>query len=81
MFVVDDVKVSSADYKVCEWNGVGYVIAFVPGNNWICTKEPVDEAGNDTDGILITETPEFITMSTEEEFKNDHVIYGLVGAL
>ena len=44
---------------------------FVPSNNGICTKAPIDEAGNDPDGILITETPEFITVSKVEELNTN----------
>ena len=36
---------------------------FVPINNGICTKAPVDEALNDPYGALITETTEFVTVS------------------
>ena len=35
----------------------------VPGNNRSCTKAPVEEAGDDPDGILITEDPEFNDVS------------------
>ena len=52
---------------------------FVPSNNGICAKEPFDGAINDPDGTLITETPEFIAVSTGEEFNSNYVIYGLVG--
>ena len=51
----------------------------LPNKNRGCTKAPVDEAVNDTDGILITETPEFIAVSTGEELNKNHVVYGLVG--
>ena len=40
--------------KVFEWNCVVDVIVFVPSNSGSCTKAPVDEEGNDPDGILIT---------------------------
>ena len=53
----------------------------IPGNNGICTQVPVDDAGDDPDGILITEAPDFITVSTEDELNADHVIYDLAGTL
>ena len=43
--------------------------------------EPVDEAVNDPDGVLITDTPEIVTVSTGEEFHTNYVIYGLLGTL
>ena len=43
--------------------------------------EPVDEAVNDPDGVLITETPEFIAVLTGYELNLNHDIYGLVGIL
>ena len=67
------------DDKVCECNGIGDVILFVPDNNWSCIKEPVDEVDNYPDSILITKTPEFIYISTVKDFNADHVIYDLVG--
>ena len=51
----------------------------ITGKNISFTQAPVDEAGYEPDGIFITEAPEFITVSTREEFNTDHVIYGLVG--
>ena len=57
MLVVDDVNYESPDDKVCEWNFVEDVLVLLPGNNRICTKAPADEAGDDTYGILIIETP------------------------
>ena len=36
----------------------------IPGKNSIFTQAPVDEAGDDPDGIFITEASEFITVST-----------------
>ena len=51
----------------------------ISGKNSVFTQAPVDEAGDDPDGIFITEAPEFITVSTREELNADHVIYGLVG--
>ena len=47
--------------------------------NDICNNESVDEAGDDTGGILISEAPKFITLSAELKLNLDHVIYGLVG--
>ena len=35
--------------------------------------------GNDPDGVLITETPDIIVVSTGEELYANHIIYGLVG--
>ena len=61
---VDDVDFAPPYYKVCECNGVEDVLVFVPSNNGICTKVPVEEAGYDTDGTLIAETPEFTTVYT-----------------
>ena len=77
--VVDDVKFSSANDKVCECNCVGYFIFPLPDNKGVFAQAPVDEAGDDPDGILIAESPEFITVSTAEKLNADHVIYGLVG--
>ena len=76
---VDVVKFSLADDKVCEWNVVGDVLVFVPSNNWIYTKGPVDEARYQTDSVLITETPKFIAVYIGEELNSKHVTYGLVG--
>ena len=52
---------------------------FVTINNGICTKAPVDEVVNNPDGILITETPEFVAVSTVEDLNSNHVHCGLVG--
>ena len=53
----------------------------VPGNNRSYTQAPIDEAVNKPDGILITEIPEFITVSMGEKFNVNHVLYGLMGTL
>ena len=53
----------------------------VLGNNRNCTKAPVDEVVNESDGILIEETTEFIDVSTLEELKVNHIIYILVEIL
>ena len=66
MLGVDDVKFAPPDDRVCEWNGVGYFLVFVPSNNGSCNKAPVDEVVNDPDGVLITETPEIILVSIEQ---------------
>ena len=54
MLGVDDVKFESPYDMVCEWNFVGDVLVIVRGKNRIYTKAPVDEAGDEPDGILIT---------------------------
>ena len=59
---VDDVKFLSPYDKVCECNCVGDNIVILSGNNRICKKAPVDEAGDDPYDILILELPEFITV-------------------
>ena len=48
--VFDDANFLPLYDKVCEWNGVGDVLVFVPRRR---TKAPVDEAGIDPNGILI----------------------------
>ena len=50
--------------KVCKGGCVIDVIVFAPINNMGCTKAPVDETINEPDGVLITETPEVIVVST-----------------
>ena len=45
---------------------VGDVIVNLPNKNGGCTKAPVDWAVNDLYGVLITETPEVIAVSSEE---------------
>ena len=72
----DVVKFSPQDKRVCEWNGVGYVLVFLSSNNGICTKAPFGEYQNDPDGALIKETSEFIAVSMEDEFIANHVLYG-----
>ena len=62
MLGVDDVNFASPDDKVCEWNRVGNVIVLVKVSNGRFTKASIDEAGNNTDGILISEAPELITV-------------------
>ena len=54
---VYDVKFLSPDDKVCECNCEGDVLVILSGNNSICNKAPVDEAGDDPYGILILEAP------------------------
>ena len=39
---VDDVKISSPDYKVCECNFVGDVLVSIQGNNGRRNQAPVD---------------------------------------
>ena len=53
LLVVDDIKLSPPDDRVCEWNCVGDIIVLIPGNKDSCTQAHVEEAGNDLDGILI----------------------------
>ena len=81
MIGVDDAKFSPLDDKVCAWNDVGNVLVFVPINNGICTKAPVDEALNYPYGVLITEITEFIAVSTGMDLNLNPDIYGLVGML
>ena len=64
--LVYDLNVVSPDENVCGCNCVLYVILSIPDNNGSCTQAPVDEAGYDPDGILITEAPDFITVSMGE---------------
>ena len=61
---LDDVKFALRDDNVYEWNGVVDIILFVPIKNGSCTKAHVEEAGNDTDDLLITKTPQIIVVST-----------------
>ena len=63
---VDDVKISSPDYKVCECNFVGDVLVSIQGNNGRRNQAPVDEAGDYPDVILITEASDYITVSMED---------------
>ena len=71
----DDVVFSSPDDKVCELNCVGYVLVVIQGKIRICTHALVDDAGDETDGIFITEEPDFISVSTGESLNVDRVIY------
>ena len=64
--VVDYVNCASPYNKVCECNCVVHVLVLVPGNNMSCTRAPVYEAVDDPDVILITETQDFIFVSTGE---------------
>ena len=81
MIVVDHEKIVSLYEKVFECNYVGDVLVPVPGNTRSCTKALVDKAGDETYIILIPETPEFIAVSTGEDFNAAYVVYGLVGTL
>ena len=76
---IDDIKCSPPDDKICKGGGVRDVIVFVSSKNMGCTKAPVDEAVNDLDGVLITDTPDIITVSMGEELHTNYVIYGLLG--
>ena len=79
MLVIDDVTFVPPYEKVCERNGVGDVLVFITSNNGICTKAPDDEVVNNSDCILIPETPGFIDVYTVEDFNANHVLCGLVG--
>ena len=61
---IDDIKCSPPDDKICKGGGVRDVIVFVSSKNMGCTKAPVDEAGNELYGVLITEIKEVIVVST-----------------
>ena len=50
----------------------------VTRNNGGCINAPIDEVGNDPDGVLITKTSEVIAVYTGEELDAKHVLYGLV---
>ena len=54
---VDDVNFASQYDKVCEYNCVGDVLVFIPGNSRSCSHAPFGEAGDDPYDILITEAP------------------------
>ena len=60
---------------------MGRLLFIVTENNRIYIKAPVDEAVDEPDGILITETPEFIYVCKVEQLNLNHVLYGLVGTL
>ena len=77
--MVDDVNFTSPDDKVCEWNCVWGIIGIIPVKNGSCNQAPADEAGYYPDGILISEAPELITVSTGDKLNAEHVLYGLVG--
>ena len=66
MLGVDDVKFLSPNYKVYECNDVRDVLVVVSSNNRIYDKALVDKEVNDPGGVLITETPEIITVSMGE---------------
>ena len=79
MLGVDDIHVLPLYDKVCGWNFVGDVLVFLPRNNGRCTKSPIYEAVDYPDGILITERPDLISVSTGEGFNTNHDLYSLVG--
>ena len=54
---VDDVNFASQYDKVYKCSCVGDVIVIISGKNSVFTQAPVDEAGDDPDGIFITEAP------------------------
>ena len=76
---VDDVKFLSPNYKVYECNDVRDVLVVVSSNNRIYNKALVDEEVNDPGGVLITETPEIITVSMGEQLYVNHVFKGIGG--
>ena len=51
---VDDIHFVSLNDNVCKWNWVVDVLVLIPGNNGSCTQAPVDDAGDNIYGILIT---------------------------
>ena len=51
----------------------------VPSNSGGFTKEHVDDEGNDPGGVLITETPDVIMLSTGENSDSNRNLHGLVG--
>ena len=51
----------------------------VPRKNGMCAKAHVDEAVNDPDNVVVTETPWVISVTTGEELYADHVLNGRMG--
>ena len=45
----------------------------------MCAEAHVDEAGNDPDNVVVTETPWVISVTTGEELYADHVLNGRMG--
>ena len=64
---VDGVNFVPLDDKVCKGDHLIDVILLVLSCNGVCSKAPVDEAVNDSDCVLIIETPEVIALSVVEE--------------
>ena len=62
--MVDYIHFVSPYEKVYKCKCVGDVLVIIPGKNSSFNQAPADEAGDDSDGIFITEAPEFITVST-----------------
>ena len=62
--MVDDGHFASPYDKVYKCNCVGDVLVIIPGKNSSFNQAPADYVGDDLDGIFITESPEFITVST-----------------
>ena len=67
MIGVDGVNFVPLDDKVCKGDHLIDVILLVLSCNGVCSKAPVDEAVNDSDCVLIIETPEVIALSVVEE--------------
>ena len=57
MLGVGYVKFSPSDYKFFKGGDVIDVIVLVPINNGVYAKASVDWEKNDSDGVLVTETP------------------------
>ena len=53
----------------------------VPSNSGGCAKAPVYQAKNETDVVLLTETPQVISLYTGEELDVEHVPNGLIRTL
>ena len=66
---VDDVNFASPYDKVREWNFLGDIFVLIPDNNGICTQVPIDKAGDEPDGIVMSEALEFITLSSGEKLQ------------
>ena len=79
LFGIDDVDFSAPDDKFVEINLVVDAFVLVPGDDGGCANTTIEDAGNEPDSELITETPEFIVVATGDELDAHHVLDGLMG--
>ena len=66
LFEVDYVNIESLDEKFNEEGGVIDFLLGIPGHNGSVANTYIDEADNDPDVVLVSETPDIIVVTMGE---------------